>query len=941
MSNTKSRNFSKLILICAATTILTGINLEAQATAKADIKEARKRAIKKGMNVEAFNNIAEIGTNAALKGKKNLKPILRDEQGKIIDAKVVEAKLNARNEAAKGQNVLRSAAEREAERAARNIIMNTIKTGGFVPHVAINPEITGANDNFDGIRFFKPILREAPNENIRKEIERTLNKVKENNSPLTLARKVQILETIKANDWHYNKDDIINIPVNPNKALPPVQVKPINVNPIIGYKSGFTVGNNYKIKYFHVRDNIIKEIDVTDNLIEAGRTFELQGIRAFRDKDLTLDQLREKEKEILLKNLKEDIRTEVINGVDIVKAVENIQVPRHQKRNNYILYYDNVVDKSEEKNEYKKYLTQAEINAIKDGRGMVLAYQEKALMIKNDMEFLTHQFQNGNLTQQQYDDKMANLVVDNYGEESEYIRSPFKPQPGVTQVTYNVYEEELIKDAKRRAVIAYIDNIERANLINDIRLTIERADGTIENITTDKFGTGIEANPIIPDLSPNPVPVARVITRQGNVDAKEVIVLPENEAVQMLQAQMAELLRENGDLRMKLRGLQEQGQSQGENRRQDQEQTGSSESFKEAEELDKEEKAKEKFIILEAQHVDEARIEALEVATMQVAVKEDEKVVATIFNSTQDIYTVSKGIVSSRINSFTAVAAGDGDERVLDKGFWISGTYGISKQGTQKGFIGYRGHTSGGTIGFDIGSDNDKDLVGIAYTRLDSKFKSNGGKLNTNVDSHIIALYGQKELPKNFMIQGMFAYNHNIVKSKINRLGTIANGKYKNNNYNFESLLSYNYLISNKVIFTPNIGIRYGYIKDGTYQESGAGIQHLSIASKKQNIWSSIVGGNVSLAPQKIGAVSITPTIMASIENYFNSKNKKLDAKIKWKDREVTEIVALPKQPKIGYNIGANILAEKGNVSVLVEYNCHLQKKYKSHQGFVKLKVKL
>ncbi|MGI4752939.1 MAG: hypothetical protein ACRYE8_04375, partial [Janthinobacterium lividum] len=71
--------------------------------------------------------------------------------------------------------------------------------------------------------------------------------------------------------------------------------------------------------------------------------------------------------------------------------------------------------------------------------------------------------------------------------------------------------------------------------------------------------------------------------------------------------------------------------------RQDHEQTGSSESFKEAEELDKEEKAKEEFIILEAQHVDEARIEALEVATMQVAVKEDEKVVATIFNSTQDI----------------------------------------------------------------------------------------------------------------------------------------------------------------------------------------------------------------------------------------------------------------------------------------------------------------
>lgn len=158
----------------------------------------------------------------------------------------------------------------------------------------------------------------------------------------------------------------------------------------------------------------------------------------------------------------------------------------------------------------------------------------------------------------------------------------------------------------------------------------------------------------------------------------------------MLQAQIAELLRENGDLRtaiLKLRGIQEQSQdqvqlqaqnqTQGENRRQDQEQAKKRDIIEKAEveELDKEEKAKEEFVIFETKRAEEARIEALEVATMQVAVKEDEKVVATIFNSTQDIYTVSKGTVSSRINSFTAIAAGDEDERVLDKGFWILGTW--------------------------------------------------------------------------------------------------------------------------------------------------------------------------------------------------------------------------------------------------------------------------
>ncbi|WP_252903580.1 autotransporter outer membrane beta-barrel domain-containing protein [Rickettsia endosymbiont of Proechinophthirus fluctus] len=116
---------------------------------------------------------------------------------------------------------------------------------------------------------------------------------------------------------------------------------------------------------------------------------------------------------------------------------------------------------------------------------------------------------------------------------------------------------------------------------------------------------------------------------------------------------------------------------------------------------------------------------------------------------------MSCNIISHRMFSSAVVAAGDEDEKVLDKSLWIAGTYGTN---TQKGFAGYKGHAVGGTIGFDIGSDNYKDLVGIAYTKLDSKFKSNGSRANTNIDNHIVTLYGQKELPKNFMIQAMFAY---------------------------------------------------------------------------------------------------------------------------------------------------------------------------------------
>ncbi|BBJ31214.1 hypothetical protein RAS_03230 [Rickettsia asiatica] len=144
------------------------------------------------------------------------------------------------------------------------------------------------------------------------------------------------------------------------------------------------------------------------------------------------------------------------------------------------------------------------------------------------------------------------------------------------------------------------------------------------------------------------------------------------------------------------------------------------------------------------------------------------------------------------------------------------------------------------------------------------------------------------------------------------------------------------------ITLTPNLGVRYGHSKDGSYQESNVGIQHLSIASKKQNLWSGILGGKVALAPQKIAeGFSVTSALQASVENYFNDKSKKLNTKVKWKDREVNETVALLKQPKVGYNIGASVLIEKGNLSVLLEYNCHVQKKYQSHQGFCEVKSKV
>lgn len=160
------------------------------------------------------------------------------------------------------------------------------------------------------------------------------------------------------------------------------------------------------------------------------------------------------------------------------------------------------------------------------------------------------------------------------------------------------------------------------------------------------------------------------------------------------------------------------------------EDTTESEEEQEKVELAAQEEVKEAE---EARIAEAVRVEDAEVAEMQNAVKQDEEMMGAIYNPIHGIITqMSRNIISHRMFSSAAVAAGDEDEKVLDKGLWIAGTIGTNKQ---KGTSGYRGHASGGTIGFDVGSDNFKDLVGIAYTKLDSKFKSSGSRSNTTVDT--------------------------------------------------------------------------------------------------------------------------------------------------------------------------------------------------------------
>jgi hypothetical protein len=190
----------------------------------------------------------------------------------------------------------------------------------------------------------------------------------------------------------------------------------------------------------------------------------------------------------------------------------------------------------------------------------------------------------------------------------------------------------------------------------------------------------------------------------------------------------------------------------------------------------------------------------------------------------------------------------------------------------------------------------------------------------------------------------VFSAARNYVQSKVTRyLGNVkynATGKSKSDSLNFETLLSYNYNIGTGFRIIPNVGVRYGKYKDGSYNEGNIGVQNLSVAATSQNLVTGIVGTKVALAALQMSeSTSITPAVHGSVEHYFNNKSQKLQSKLTWAGGVHDANIDLQKLPKVGYNIGTSVLIDSKNIKVIMEYNYHLHKKYQSHQGVLKLKI--
>ncbi|KJV81648.1 autotransporter beta-domain protein [Rickettsia hoogstraalii str. RCCE3] len=334
---------------------------------------------------------------------------------------------------------------------------------------------------------------------------------------------------------------------------------------------------------------------------------------------------------------------------------------------------------------------------------------------------------------------------------------------------------------------------------------------------------------------------------------------------------------------------------------------------------------------------------------MQTQISEN----APTLNQAKVVNTIVNNMIRNRLdasmnmsNNMVAVGAGDEEESRIKRGLWMRGMYGTNNHGRVENMTGYRGTNKGATIGFDVEIDN--NILGIAYSNVHSVFKFKNSKNNDKelIDSHVVSIYGQKELPRNFALQALVSASKNFIKDKTTySYGDTkirSNVKHRNHSYNAEALLNYNYLLQNKLVITPNIGLRYGKSRDGIYNETGINVQEIALTMKENNILSGIVGTKVKVPLKDVLKFNnLGLTFQGAVEHNFKEKTQRINRVVKIFDNTFKQDYLIPKQPKTSYNLGTGIIGSIKNTTISLDYNYYLNKHYRSHQGSVKLKVNL
>jgi len=275
----------------------------------------------------------------------------------------------------------------------------------------------------------------------------------------------------------------------------------------------------------------------------------------------------------------------------------------------------------------------------------------------------------------------------------------------------------------------------------------------------------------------------------------------------------------------------------------------------------------------------------------------------------------------SQIDEFFLPAAGEKDPNYIYRP-WISGNLGSISQ-DYKGDLG----------SFGLGSDfmlSDSLKLGIAYLNITGKFKYN--EVASSVKSNVFQIYGQYDITPELFVQSALSH----INSKVSD----EKAKYRSKGFGAFSLLNYKISLSEDISLIPHMGLRYVQSKDGDRSfivDEGLVEQK----GQKNKILAGIIGSKLEITKHLKDLYFAYGFSAGLSKDIFNkgqgSKATLLDAN----GVEVDNYQGKKLGRTVVYNLGLNTALKNSRIELSLNYNFAFGHKYKTHQGNIKLQLKL
>ena len=297
-----------------------------------------------------------------------------------------------------------------------------------------------------------------------------------------------------------------------------------------------------------------------------------------------------------------------------------------------------------------------------------------------------------------------------------------------------------------------------------------------------------------------------------------------------------------------------------------------------------------------------------------------------------------------------AIAAGDENEldlsQILECSVWSSGAFGTSKQKMSNNTDGYSSKIAGGTIGADARFENDL-LLGASFSKLRSNTQHSNQKETKKLDTYIASLYGSSPI------------KDNLTLGVIGSAGYSKGAKERSKLFSLETHLNYKIDLPQNITLIPNIGLKYEYERSKGYQEQLTSNMSIARTKKSYQAFSTEIGSRVIFAPIRLKEVGtsnvilsntiLTPTAHFSVERRIGSRGASnlyhftsiTNNEGSSKDIGASTLSINPQHQKTSINAGIGLIASHKNIKLELQYDHMRQKRFKSHQGVLKLKVRL